>query len=182
MSDSASSKPPAKPSDGAATTDPPTYEAYGQFIKDELAAQDVRKASFEQRSIAVITTSGTLATLLLGLAALATKASSTFVVPSDARPWVTAALFGFFVSALAALTVNLPLSYEAATVEEMRSRLRDDPPWNDAAAMKDIGFTRLKAIESAKSNNRIKGWALTVAVGCEALAVGCLAAAVAMIF
>ena len=52
---------------------------YGQFIKEELAAQDARKV-LEQRAVAVITTSGTLATLLLGLAALSTKASSTFVL------------------------------------------------------------------------------------------------------
>jgi hypothetical protein len=176
VNDSASSKPPEKPNAAAATTDPATYEAYGQFI------QDARKASFEQRSVAVITTSGTLATLLLGLAALATKASSTFVVPSDARPWVTAALFGFFASALGALAVNVPLSYEAATVAEMRGRLREDPPRTEPAATKDIGFTRLTALKSAKSKNRFKAWALAVAIGCEALAVGCLAVAVSIIF
>ncbi|HEX8117309.1 MAG TPA: hypothetical protein VF521_08555, partial [Pyrinomonadaceae bacterium] len=48
------------------------YAAYGDFIKDELEAQDKRKASFEQRGLAVITTSGALVTLLFALAALST--------------------------------------------------------------------------------------------------------------
>ena len=184
-SSSASLKPSAsaKPSGVGATTDPSTtYEAYGQFIREELATQDARKASFEQRGVAVITTSGTLATLLLGLAALSTNASATFVLPQEARPWVTGALFGFFASAPAPLVVNVPLSYQAATIEEMRGRLREDPPIDHPAATKDIAFTRLKALSSAKRMNSIKGWALAVAIGLEALAVGSLAMAVSRIF
>jgi hypothetical protein len=41
-----------------------------EYLKDELARQDARQSSFEQRGIAVVTTAGTLVTLLFGLAAL----------------------------------------------------------------------------------------------------------------
>jgi hypothetical protein len=182
-SDSASSKQNvnARPSGGGATTDPPTYEAYAQFVKEELDAQDARKASFEQRGVAVITTSGTLATLLLGLAALSTKSASTFVLPHDARPWITAALFVFFASALAAMVVNLPLTYQAVEVENVRGRLRLDPPNDHPAATKDIAFTRLDALEAAKKKNSFKGWALAAAIGLEAVAVGFVAIAVSNI-
>ena len=94
---------------------------------------------------------------------------------------MTAALFGFFSSALAALVVNVPLSYQAATIEEMRGRLRKDPPNDHPSATKDIAFTRLKALQSAKQKNAIKGWALAAAIGLEALAVGSLAIAVSKI-
>lgn len=76
---------------------------YGDFIKDELDVQDQRKASFEQRGLAVITTSGVLVTLLFALAALSTKRATTFVLPHAARTWLFVALVLFFLSALAAL-------------------------------------------------------------------------------
>src|SRR6266540_1704964 len=70
---SVSSRPSAvekRPSAGAAkTTESAGYVAYGDFVKDELDAQDKRKSSFEQRGLAVITTSGALVTLLFALAA-----------------------------------------------------------------------------------------------------------------
>ena len=64
-----SSRPTAvekRPSDSVVeTAEDSGYTVYGEFVKDELEAQDKRKASFEQRGLAVITTSGTLVTLLL---------------------------------------------------------------------------------------------------------------------
>ena len=82
------------------------------FIKDALTAQDQRKASFEQRGLAVITTSGALATLLLALAALSTTKQTTLVLPGSAKPWLIAALILFFVSAVAALGTNVPQSLD----------------------------------------------------------------------
>src|SRR5215212_326740 len=76
----------------------PGFRAYGEFVKDELAAQDQRKASFEQRGLAVITTSGTLVTLLFALSALATKDSQTFALPDAARRWLNGALVFFFLA------------------------------------------------------------------------------------
>ena len=66
--------------------------AYGALLRDEIAAQDQRKASFEQRGLAVIITSGTLVTLLFALAALSTKEKATFILPGAAQDWLTAAL------------------------------------------------------------------------------------------
>jgi hypothetical protein len=157
------------------------YAAYGEFVKDELEAQDKRKASFEQRGLAVITTSGTLVTLLFALAALSTKSAATFTLSTAARTWLTIALALFLLSALAALRSNALFSYQAVVVEDIRERLREKPPRNADAAAKDIAFTRLKALESAKLKNDIKGKALRWGLRFEALAVGCVAVAVALI-
>jgi hypothetical protein len=46
------------------------------------------------------------------------------------------------------------------------------------AATRDVAFSRLDALESAKRLNGIKGWALAVAMAFEALAVGCVAVAI----
>ena len=157
------------------------YEAYGQFVKDELAVQDARKASFEQRGLAVITTSGVLVTLLFALAALSTKRSATFVLPHSARTWLSIALLLFFLSAIAALVTNAPLIYQAVESENIRKRLREKPPRSASEAAKDVAFTRADALESAKAKNSIKGWALAVAMLFEALAVGCVAVAISIV-
>ncbi len=157
------------------------YEAYGQFVKDELAAQDARKACFEQRGVAVITTSGVLVTLLFGLAALSTKRSQTFVLPHAARAWLSVALLLFFLSAVGALITNAPLIYQAVKTESIRKRLREEPSRSASAAARDIAFTRADALESAKKQNSIKGWALAIAMGFEALAVGCVAMAISKV-
>jgi len=137
--------------------------------------------SFEQRGQTVITTAGTLVTLLFALAALSTKQAATFTLPNTARTWLLVGLALFFASAVAALVTNAPLVYQVVPVEKVRERLnRDTPPTADRAA-KAIALTRLEALSSAKTQNTIKGWALAVALALEALAVGCVAVAVAKI-
>ena len=157
------------------------YAVYGEFIKDELDVQDKRKASFEQRGLAVITTSGTLVTLLFALAALSTKKADTFTLPHTAEVWLSIALALFFVSALCALLTNAPLIYQAVPAEKIRERLREKPPRDSDAAARDVAFTRLDELQSAKTINTIKGWSLAVAMAFEALAVGCVAIAVSII-
>lgn len=159
------------------TTESNSYETYGSLLKDELAAQDARKASFEQRAVWVVTTSGALVTLLLALAALSTTQAETFELPQAGRTWLISALICFFFSALGAFVANLPLRYEIVTAEAIAERLEKDPPWTESRALKDIALTRVKALKSAKTKNSIKGWALAAAIGFESLAVGCVVVA-----
>jgi hypothetical protein len=161
------------------TDEPPFgFQAYGEFVKDELAAQDQRKASFEQRGLAVITTSGTLVTLLFALSALSTKESQTFTLPDAARGWLNAALVFFFLAAVAALITNVPRGYEAVEADEIKKRLDQSPVRDADEAAKDIALTRVKALKSAKSKNTTKGRALFAGLAFEMLAVGCVAAAI----
>jgi hypothetical protein len=151
---------------------------YAEFVKDELDAQDARKASFEQRGITVITTSGVLATLLLGLAALSTKESRTFVLPDSSETLLAIALLFFVAAAALALVTNLPAGYEAVKVQAVRDRLNEDPVRNADAAAKDIAETRLKAIATAKKRNKWKGRLLFAALIAEVVAVALVAAGV----
>jgi len=148
------------------------------FIKDALTAQDQRKASFEQRGLAVITTSGALATLLLALAALSTTKQTTLVLPGSAKPWLIAALILFFVSAVAALGTNVPLRYQTATPSEIKKQL--DANLTTAAAVEVVAYTHYKELKSARCKNSIKGWLLVAALAAEAAAVGCIAFAVGL--
>jgi hypothetical protein len=158
-----------------------TYMPYGAYIQRELDVQDKRKASFEQRGVAVITTSGTLVTLLFALAALSTKEADTFELPHGATVWLMIALGLFFGSAILAIATNVPLTYQSVQADELKARLREDPPRADDLAARDIAFTQLRELESAKALNSAKGWILVSAMALESLAAGCVAIAVALI-
>ncbi len=155
--------------------------AYGSFIKDELDAQDKRKASFEQRGLAVITTSGTLVTLLFALAALSTKKTQTFVLADAARNWLLASLAFFVLAALAALITNIPLSYQAVEADAVKGRLQETPVRDAGDAAKDIALTRVKALADAKRKNGIKGWVLLAGMALEVAGVACVAMAVSFV-
>lgn len=154
------------------------YAAYATFVKDELDAQDARKSSFEDRGITVITTSGALATLLFGLAALSTKKSPTFSLPDPSGTLLAIALVFFVAAAILALMTNAPRSYEAATAEGLRKRVKMAPMWDENEAERDIALTRIKALEDAKVKNTHKGRLLLGALALEVVAVGFVAVGV----
>src|SRR4051812_49050206 len=54
---------------------PPGAPVYADYIAEQVVREDARKESVERRGLAVVTTSGALATLLFALAALSTKAN-----------------------------------------------------------------------------------------------------------
>jgi uncharacterized membrane protein len=93
-----------------ATATDPGSSVLAACVQEQLARQDARKTSLEQRGITVITTAGALVTLLFGLAAFTTKRSQTFALPGGASYLLVAALVLFFGAALAAILTNVPLS------------------------------------------------------------------------
>jgi hypothetical protein len=160
------------------TPDQTGYAVYGAFLDAELKAQDARKASFEQRGLAVVTTSGVLVTLLFALAGLSTEAKQTFALPQNARAWLAAALVAFILAAAAALATNLPLSYQAVEADDVKGRLKESPVRSGPMVEKDVALTRVKALASAKRKNGFKGWLLFAAILLEVVAVTLLGVAV----
>ncbi len=162
-------------SEGDAPQDDSGIAAY---LKDEIAAQDARKSSFEQRGLAVVTTAGALVTLLFGLTALSTKAQPTYHLPHSARYFLAAALVLFLLAALAALGTNVPLSYQAVTADAIRGRLKEVSVRSADAAELDIALTRVKTLRDAKKKNGLKGWMLFAAMALEVAAVALVGIAV----
>jgi hypothetical protein len=153
----------------------PGAAVYGEFLKDQLAAQDARKASFEQRGVGVVTTSGALVTLLFGFAALS---STNQILPNSAKKWLAASLIVFVVAAILALATNLPLPYGGPGPDEIKGRLQLDPPKDERAAQRDIALTRANMLKDAKKKNGWKGWMLFGALLLEVIAVALVGIAI----
>jgi hypothetical protein len=163
---------PASPSGIASIAD---------YTKEQLEAEDKRKASFEQRGLAVVTTSGALVTLLFGLAALSTRSKSTFELESAARLPLVLALGLFVAAAIFALLTNWPLNYEWVDPCDVRRSLGKKPPPSEQRAAKDIALTRLSVLEAAREKNALKGRLLIIALTLEVLAVTGVAVAIAIV-
>jgi hypothetical protein len=119
-----------------------------------------------RRGLSVITTSGALTTLLLGLAALAEGDGSRVAVPEDAGGWIVAALVSFGLAALFAVLTNIPLGHRGADIANLRGLIDADED-TEAVARRAVVDTRLDVLASADSTNGWKAWALLAAMVCE---------------
>jgi hypothetical protein len=159
-------------------TPTPGTAVYGELVKEEIAAQETRKSSFEQRGLAVVTTTGALVTLLFGLAAIASRTGHGEPFGTEEKWWLAVALIGFVVSAFAALATNIPVEYESVKPSDITGRLTEAAPNNAEQANRDIALTQITVLEHAKKKNALKGKFLFGAMLFEVL--GVIAAGVAI--
>lgn len=155
--------------------------AYGQLICDQLTDERGRKTSLEARGINVITTSGTLATLLFGLTAGLT-AGANFRLPAGAKLPLVLALAAFVAAAAGGLATNVPLRYQQATPQGL-AKLVDAAYWTAPPLIGQlrVAEAQVKLLTAARSANNLKVRILIAAVACELLAIIFLAWAVAVI-
>jgi hypothetical protein len=155
--------------------------AYGQLIADQLTQERSRKTSLESRGVTVITTSGTLVTLLFGLTAGLTAASG-FKLPSGAKLPLLLALIAFVIAAGFGILTNMPLRYQEATPEGL-GKLVNAKYWTAPATTGELGVAaaQVALLSAARSADNLKVRLLIVAISAELLAVAFLAWAVAVI-
>jgi hypothetical protein len=148
-----------------------------RFISELVGAEDKRRESLEARGGSVISVSGTLVTLLLGLAALVTEEKS-FVLPEAARDRLTFAVVAFVIAVLLAIATYVP---QPARITDPTALARIVPDlWERDAdfAGKKITATRLEQLASMQATNDGKARALLGAVAAQVVAVALLAWAV----
>ena len=156
-------------------------EVFLAFIKDLVDSQEARKASLEQRGLAVITTSGVLATLLFGLVGIITKPSS-YVLPAASHLPLRVALALFAAAALGGVIVNAPMPYKGIAPGTLRNVVKSF--WTDyttTEAQQMVSISWLDALTSAKHWNRVKAYSLVVAQSLQVGALGFLAWALSIV-
>jgi len=165
---------------------PTARSVYGEYLKDEIARQDARQSSFEQRGLAVVTTSGTLVTLLFGLAALSTASAKGNPLHHEESVFLAVALVLFFVAGVLALLTNVPLGYSGPDLPDPKKpekpsfgdRLNADPEDSYEASLYAVADVRLAILASAQKQNGRKAKLLFAALIAEVAAVACVAVAI----
>jgi nitrate reductase NapE component len=158
--------------------EPNGVSVYAEFVQGELVAQDKRKESFEQRGLAVVTTSGALVTLLFALGALSTRKQQTIELTGHAPLFLAISLMWFFAAAVAALLIHVPVRYAAPTASSIAKLLEKADRRTEDQALKTITTARLDMLAAAKSKNKRKGRLLFAAICFEVIAVAFVGAAI----
>lgn len=151
------------------------------LIEDQLEEERTTKTSLETRAVSVVTTSGTLTTLLLGLAAVVTGRQS-YELPIFARGLLVLAVLAFLTAVVLAIVAARPRAYHEVTVQSLR--VIASPAHLGAAAgaaEPSIAAALIDIIDTARQRNGEKAARLTQAVMAEVVAAGLVALAVAVI-
>jgi hypothetical protein len=167
----AAPSPPAPPAPGGG-------DVYGAYIKSLLDYEMARRSGLEARASAVVTTAGTLVTLLFGLVAVITGATS-FRLPGAAHGWLIAAVILFVVAIGLAVTVDvIPLAYGQVDFSEGPAQL-----WKESAATASVHVAeaQLKLITIAQRKNSRIAQVVRLSGVAELLALVMLAVAVVLI-
>lgn len=155
---------------------------YFQTIDELLRYEQARKAALEAKALSVVTTSGTLVTLLLGFAGLNGSKGGP-PLPSAASWPLVAAMAVFVLAALTGLAANLPVSHSPLSVKRDLKRMVHDDLWQQP---RDVGLQavaefRVGEIDRWRDANGKKAKALRIGIGAEILAVALLAVAASVI-
>ncbi|WP_158684559.1 hypothetical protein [Amycolatopsis orientalis] len=113
-----------------------------------------------------------MVTLLLGLAALATKAQN-FVLPGSTKLPLCLAAASLALAAILGIATNLPRGVEVVVLRNLRPLL-DDQAWKapEVHAHREIARTQLTAVESARKRNIKVARLLTTAISFEIIGIG----------
>jgi hypothetical protein len=155
-------------------------DVYFATIGEELQKERDRKASLEQRALAVITSSGVLVSLLFGFQAVVRKPAGPDQ-PAGVRVLLAASLVCFVAAVLLGLTANRPVDHRPLGVKTDLRRMVGDDFWSAGAdsARRGIAAYRVEEIDLWRDNNKTKASILQRAIQAESLAIALLAASVA---
>lgn len=156
-------------------------EVVADLITAELSELDSSASSLQSRGIAVISSSGTLVTLLFGLSALATKAQG-FKLSTDTKwpLYVAAALL--VLAAIAGIITNAPRRGGVIRLESLEPLLSTDQ-WEKSEHLAKRMIARkqlLIAQDARRTNTRLARW-LLAAITLEIAGVASIAVAIVML-
>lgn len=156
-------------------------DSYGKVIEEQLQEERAVKSSLEQRGLAVITTSGAIASLLLGLTAIAV-AGGNVGTPAVALALAAAALLAFVIAAIAGIACNWPRDVlEGETDDLYRITLGGYWNANTALGSRRAARLRVKLLDGARARNEERAQALRVALIAEVFGIALLSIAVVVV-
>jgi hypothetical protein len=150
------------------------------LVNDALDHEYERRKNLEGKGAVLLTSSGTMVTLILGLTLLVF--GKDFVLASHgAIAALCAALVAFVLSATAAIVVQaFAFRYDVVKQDDLDKIVNDDAYWfsTENRATRDSVDISVKTIHSLRKANRIKAWFLLSSLTFQLLAIGLLSWAI----
>ncbi|MFI8274153.1 hypothetical protein ACIGBH_04440 [Streptomyces sp. NPDC085929] len=144
------------------------------LIEKLLDRERAIRASAQARGLAVITTSGTLVTLLLAFAALATRRQAVFSLPSSLELPVTLASAFLVLAAVFGLISNAPRRAVQLELRDLESALTPEH-WNASPqdVVRKIAIKQLSVLINLSAHNGILANILATAIAAEIVGIAC---------
>jgi hypothetical protein len=153
---------------------------YAAFAQDQLTAEESRKTSLEQRGLAVITSSGVLATLGFGALVLI-KRGDTVPLPGPGAYLLAGSAFALLIAAILALVTNVPLRHRAINPAALLNSLREHWADGPGVARARIVSTQARLLYAVRHANDVKAIFVLAAMSAEVAGVSLLASTVAVV-
>jgi hypothetical protein len=150
---------------------------YGVLLTALLAEENQRKASLEQRSLAVISTAGALISLILALTALVLGRDRAVELTPVSKLLLVAAIIVFVLAAVAGLFANRPRMYIGFSGDDI-DRMVSSWEYNFAEAEYVVGELQARSLKAAIRLNNQKGRILQLGVAATVIGVTLVAGAV----
>lgn len=152
---------------------------FADFVEKELKAERERRVSLEARGLGVLTTSGTLVTLIFALGALVTGVDKFELDTASLWP-LAGALLAFVVAAFLGLLANRLRRYEVTQPAQLHEWRDRDGAWNDTAdkARRVVTRANILTLASLRQGNNAKADLVDAALWAQLTAVLLLAASV----
>lgn len=138
-------------------------KTYAAFIEGELKAERERRVALDTRGLAVVTSSGTLVTLLAGLGAFVTT-NKTFVFPGEAAAPLAVALLAFATAASLGILASRNRYYDVALGETLTGMIEDHWGDDETDARNNVAYINIKSTETLRQGNGRKADLVTAAM------------------
>lgn len=153
-------------------------DAYEELIAEQLTQERQRKDSIERRGLAVVSSAGTLAALLLAIVAVVSRPAELRTQGAPIGLFAAAAIL-FALSGGLGIWTNKPSNYAEPSAQWL-ARLLWPAVWqsnNETLARRRIAEARLRSVESFRDVNEKKVAVLTAAIIIEVVAIALVAVA-----
>jgi hypothetical protein len=153
-------------------------QIYAELVTTRLTEEEGRGRSLQARGLAVVTTSGTLVTLIFAIAQFALRSKVVATVPSASRWLLTIATVTFVGAAVGGLLANLPRDIGRPSSSNIAEKIENEWSKQAAAAEKTVARDRVCQLQKLEGANDVAAWAVLAGLAAEVLAIALAAAAV----
>jgi hypothetical protein len=130
-------------------------DIYSDFIESELRNERDRKAALDTRAASLVTTSGSLITILAAVGAFVGRDTKA-PLPTQALLLLTLALIGFAFAVLAGIISGWNRPYRVADTESMRTMIRSRWMDEELLARVEVADVNVRMIDQLRAMNNGK--------------------------
>jgi hypothetical protein len=151
---------------------------YASLVTTRIAEEEGRHRSLQGRGLAVVTTSGTLVTLIFAVAGFVLRDNVVTTVPGASRWLLTIAAVAFVCAAIGGLLANIPRDIGRPVSSKIAKRIKSEWTMPATLAEQTVAADRAHQLEKLEDVNDSAAQAVLAGLAAEVLAVALAAAAV----